>query len=217
MILIGRNRSPFSRRVAVSLRLLGFNYEHLPFTTWSNFEEVRKVNPVGRVPALVLDDGETLIDSGAILDYLDQLVGPTRALVPAQEPQRHRTLKVIACAMGALEKVLAALYARTMYPSEKVHEPWVEHNKDQARSGLRWLDSLPEEHWFSNSCISQAEVTTAVMLDFTKIVLPELIGENAYPALDRLSCKCNEFPAFRDTYPGESVDQSNPKLPTLGS
>lgn len=104
MILVGRNRSPFSRRVAVSLRLLGFDYEHLPFTTWSNFKEVRKVNPVGRVPALILDDGETLIDSGAILDYLDQLAGPARALVPMQEPQRHHTLKIIACAMGALEK-----------------------------------------------------------------------------------------------------------------
>src|SRR5918992_2483074 len=107
MILIGRYRSPFTRRVAIAMRLLGFEYEHRPHTAWRNLAEVRAVNPVGRVPALIRDSGETLFDSNAILDYLDQIAGPQRALVPPREPERHRVLRLVACAFGALEKIVA--------------------------------------------------------------------------------------------------------------
>ena len=213
MLLIGRNRSPFSRRVAVSLRLLGFTYEHQPFTTWSNLTEVRKVNPVGRVPALVLDDGEILFDSAAILDYLDGLVGPARALIPTTEPARRNVQRIVAGAMGVMEKVVAALYANTMYPAEKVHQPWVEHNEAQANSGLRWLDDLAQGDWLAGGQLSQADITTVVTLDFTYLVNPKLLPPGLYPRLERLVKVCASIPAFRDTYPGDEVDRSNPALP----
>lgn len=82
MILIGRYRSPFTRRVAISLRTLGIPYDHRPITAWTHLDELRGHNPAGRVPALILDNGEQLIDSWAILDHLDCAVGPARALVP---------------------------------------------------------------------------------------------------------------------------------------
>lgn len=212
MILIGRYRSPFTRRVAISMRVLGIEYEHRPLTTWSNLAEVRAVNPVGRVPALVLDSGEVLFDSSAILDYLDQLVGQQRALVPAQEPARHQVLRVTACAIGVLEKVVAALYAQTMYPPEKHHSPWIQHNENQARSGLRWLEALEPPATVSGGPLTQADITTVAMIDFTRIVNPELIPDGAYPRLDALVACCNELPAFESTRPVTSVDQSNPSL-----
>lgn len=214
MLLIGRNRSPFSRRVAVSLRVLGFAYEHHPFTAWTHLNEVRKLNPVGRVPALVLDDGDVLFDSAAILDYLDGVVGPERALVPAHEPQRRNVLRIVACAMGTLEKVVSALYANTMYPLDKVHRPWVAHNEAQAASGLHWLNNLPNNKWLAEDRISQADITTAVMLDFTRIVNPALLEAEPYRRLERLSDDCRSLPAFRDTYPADDVDRANPELPT---
>ena len=82
MILVGQYDSPFVRRVAVSLRVLGFAYEHDTRSVFGDFDSMRKTNPLGRIPSLVLDTGEVLIDSGAILDWLDQQVGPGRALVP---------------------------------------------------------------------------------------------------------------------------------------
>ena len=213
MLLVGRNRSPFSRRVAISLRILGFEYEHHPFTAWTHLSEVRKLNPVGRVPALVLDDGEVLYDSSAILDYLDGVAGPSRALVPAREPDRRQVLRVVACAMGVLEKIVAALYANTMYPSEKQHQPWILHNESQAKSGLRWLGHLPESKWLVGDRISQADVTTAVMLDFTRIVNPSLFESSLSPRLERLLNECQTVSAFRETYPSDDVDRSNPELP----
>jgi glutathione S-transferase len=211
MILIGRYRSPFTRRVAISLRLLGIVYEHRPYTTWANLEEVRAVNPVGRVPALVLDSGEALFDSSAILDYLDQLVGP-RALVPPSEPERHQVLRITACALGVLEKVVAAVYEQTMHPPEKIHRPWIEHNENQARSGLEWLAALEPSPWLAGASLTQADVTTIAMYDFTRIVNSPLIPDGAFPRLDALAVRCSELSAFRDTQPVNSVNQPNPNL-----
>lgn len=213
MILVGRYRSPFSRRVAVSMRLLELPYQHRPFTAWSNLEEVRAVNPVGRVPALVLDSGDTLFDSTAILDYLDQLVGSTRSLVPFAEPERHRVLRVVACSLGVLEKVVAEVYERTMRPPEKQHAPWAEHNLAQARSGLAWLESVASASWLAGDRLTQADVTTVVMYDFTRLVNPMLIPDGDYPRLDALARRCADMPAFRDTAPNAVVDRADPALP----
>lgn len=217
MILVGRYRSPFTRRVAISMQLLGIAYEHRPHTAWSNLAEVRAVNPVGRVPALILDGGEALIDSSAILDYVDHLAGPARALVPPTEPERHRVLRVTVCALGVLEKVVAALYEQTMHPADKIHQPWIEHNENQARSGLQWLNALPQSPALMGGAFTQADVTTIAMYDFTRIVNARLIPDGMYPRLDALAAHCSEVPAFRDTRPVASVDQANPSLDQISS
>lgn len=213
MILIGRYRSPFTRRVAIAMRLLGLEYEHRPHTTWRNLAEVRAANPVGRVPALILGSGETLFDSTAILDYLDQIAGPERALVPAREPDRHRVLRLVACALGALEKVVAALYEQTMHPPEKVHQPWVAHNESQALSALDWLAKTVPSPWLAGARLTQADITTVVTYDFARIVNPRLIPDGRYPSIDRLAARCGDLPAFADTRPVAEVDQANPSLP----
>ena len=71
MILVGRYLSPFVRRTAVTLKLYGIPFEHQPLSTMTDMDAIKKLNPVGRVPVLVLDDGESLVDSAAILDHLD--------------------------------------------------------------------------------------------------------------------------------------------------
>jgi glutathione S-transferase len=216
MILVGRYRSPFTRRVAISMRILGFSYEHRPHTAWSNLDEVRALNPVGRVPALVLDSGETLFDSSAILDHLDQIAGP-RALVPRTEPERRQILRITACALGVLEKVVAALYERTMHPPEKIHQPWIEHNESQARSGLAWLESLEPSPWLGGRSLTQADITTGVMIEFARIVNAPLIPEGRYGRLDALVARCSELPAFQETRPVASVDQAEPSLDRISA
>ncbi|MGH8430996.1 MAG: glutathione S-transferase N-terminal domain-containing protein, partial [Solimonas sp.] len=72
MQLIGVNRSPYTRRVAIALKLYRVPFEQRDLSGFGNRADVRTANPLGRIPALVLDDGETLIDSGAIIDHLDQ-------------------------------------------------------------------------------------------------------------------------------------------------
>ena len=89
MILIGMFDSPFVRRVAVSMTTLDMVFEHRNWSVGKDFEAIRRYNPLGRVPTVVLDDGEVLIDSGAVLDYLDDRVGPERALLPSTGAAPH--------------------------------------------------------------------------------------------------------------------------------
>ena len=88
MILIGMFDSPFVRRVAVSMNLLDIPFEHRNWSVGKDFELIRRFNPLGRVPTLVTDDDDALVDSAAILDYLDDYVGPDRALLPRTGRQR---------------------------------------------------------------------------------------------------------------------------------
>jgi glutathione S-transferase len=108
MILVGQYDSPYVRRVAVSLRVLGLAYEHDTRSVFADFDAMRRVNPLGRIPSLILPGGETLIDSAAILDWLDESVGPERALIPRAGTERRHAQQLIALATGAIDKIGAA-------------------------------------------------------------------------------------------------------------
>ena len=90
MILIGQYDSPFVRRVGIALTLYGLPFSHRPWSAFSDADKLRPYNPLTRVPTLVLDNGEALIESHAILDYLDSLVPAERALFPRAEPPGTR-------------------------------------------------------------------------------------------------------------------------------
>ena len=74
MILIGQYDSPFVRRVGIALTLYGIPFEHRPWSAFGDADKIRPYNPLTRVPTLVLDNGEVLIHSAAILDYIDYTV-----------------------------------------------------------------------------------------------------------------------------------------------
>ena len=114
MILIGQYDSPFVRRVAIALRLYGLAFEHQPWSTFADADKIAPFNPLRRVPTLVLDGGEALIESTAILDYLDELVGPQKAMIAARGPQRRHALKICALATGLGDKAVSLVYERVL-------------------------------------------------------------------------------------------------------
>ena len=204
MLLVGRLTSPFSRRVAVSLRYLGFEFEHKAINAWANLAEMRSYNPAGRVPALVLDDGEVLFDSNAILDYLDFLVGPERALTPLAEPARHNVMRIIVAAMAALEKMVHSTYEVTMHPPEKVHQPWIDHSLSQTAEGLKWIDGLPQSPWLLGEHLTQADITTTIVARFAAERYPDNFPEGTFANLEGLSDRVMELPAWQETIPPAS-------------
>jgi glutathione S-transferase len=109
MILIGQFDSPFVRRTAIAMRLYGLDFEHRPWSVFGDAEKIARYNPLMRVPTLVLDDGEVLIESHAILDALDQMAGPGKAMMPAGEARRH-ALKVCALGTGIADKAVSMVY-----------------------------------------------------------------------------------------------------------
>jgi glutathione S-transferase len=206
MILVGQYDSPYVRRVAVSLRTLGFAYEHDTRSVFADFDAMREINPLGRIPSLVLDDGEVLIDSAAILDWLDQEVGPARALVPAAGAERRRALRLIALATGAVDKIGAATYERVIRPSALRWPEWVERCRTQ---GLGAIAALAAEPWPAEATLDQAQITTTCMIRYVRMADPEVLRPGRHPSLDALSAHCEALPAFQATFPAEYVVPRN--------
>ena len=198
MILVGQFDSPLVRRVAVSLRVLGFTYEHDTRSVFADFEAMLRINPLGRIPSLVLENGETLIDSANILDWIDQSVGPKRALVPAAGPERQRALRHIALATGAVDKAGAAAFERQVRPSSARWPEWIERCRTQAAGAI---EALAAEAWPAADRLDQAQITTACMLRYVQMADPDLIPPGRYPSLDALSTRCEARLEFKETFP----------------
>src|SRR4051794_9416041 len=93
MILIGQFDSPFVRRVGIALRLYDLPFEHRPWSTFGDADKIAPYNPLRRVPTLVLDDGEGLIERTAILDYFDEKAGASPAMIAGNSPRPRETPK----------------------------------------------------------------------------------------------------------------------------
>ena len=199
MKLIGRNLSPYTRRVAIAMDLLGIKHERSYLTPWQEAQakEIRAANPLTRVPILELDDGERLIESGAILDHVMEQAGPAKSLIPAAGKARRDCLRIAALGTGVLDKGVNAFYERTKRPAEKVHQPWHEHLTSQVTGGLQALEALPMTPWFLGDKMTIADITAAVAVTFVKRTSPQLIAAGTYPKLDALAAKCEAMPAFK--------------------
>jgi len=91
MKLIGMLDSPYVRRVAISAKCLGIQLEHQSVSVFRHFEQFQQINPVVKAPTLVLDNGDVLIDSTLIIDYLEALAGTGNSLMPTDIDQRVRS------------------------------------------------------------------------------------------------------------------------------
>ncbi len=196
--------SPFVRRVAISMQLLEIGYEHADWSVGRDFDRIRAYNPLGRVPTLVLDDGEVLCESAAILDYLDDRVGPARALLPATGRERREALRLMSMAIGAAEKGREQVYEHAFRPSDKRHEPWLERCRTQMHGGLAELERYSERRgaqpWLIGSACSQADITVGCAFTFLRESLPRLDLTMAYPRLTALTDRCEATPAFTHTF-----------------
>jgi glutathione S-transferase len=202
MLLIGVNRSPFTCRVAITLNVYGIPFEQRALSGFGNREEVRAANPLGRIPALVLDDGETLIDSGAIIDHLDEIAGPERALVPRSGADRRAVLKVTAIMIGACEKSLHAAYERNHRPAEKVQQAWIDDCRTQVISALSAAEAMldgKQQHVLLGR-LTHADVAAVLAVRTARAVF-KLETEVQTPRLHELTARLAEQPAFQVAEP----------------
>jgi len=199
-VLYGRYASPFVRRVAVTLRLYGMCYRHVPLMPFGPDKAVLAAfNPIARVPALQFGD-EMLIDSAAILDHLDQLAGP-RALTPAAGAARRRVLTLLAVAHGANEKLVAGLYERHFRAREAWHKPWLDSCDKQVRDGFQWLDAQFAGPWFLGDAMTQADVTVAVFWLFGRAKRPRFFAGLECTKLEALAARLQDTAEFKATVP----------------
>ena len=125
LVLVGQFDNPVTRRVGASLHPCGSPFTRDARSIFGDAAEIAKIAkiaPMIRIPALILDDGEVLIDSNAILDSLDEMVGPTRALIPPCGPARRKILQATARAHACFEKSGTLVYERIFHAPEHVSQ-----------------------------------------------------------------------------------------------
>jgi glutathione S-transferase len=203
MKLIGMLDSPYVRRVAICLKLLELEFEHRPVSVFSGFDEFRKLNSVVKAPTLILNDGQSLMDSTLILDYVTSIANPSIKPAPERAGDRVRAARLTGLALAACEKTVQIVYERNLRPAEKQHELWIDRVSTQLLAAYAELEAdmplstLP----LDGGRLGQAGVAIAVAWRFTQMMVPKTVAAAEHPNLQSFSAFAEQTPAFESTPP----------------
>lgn len=197
MILVGQYDSFPTRRVAVALHHYGLAFDRDARSVFSDAGAIGRINPLIRIPALILDGGEILIDSAAILDHLDEAAGPDKALVPRAGPLRRAILQAAALCMGVGEKAGNVVYERHFHPATCVSRDWESRCLAQLAAGLAEMERRLEGPWLCGEAFSHADIAAACTVGYLHLRLREAFPSGAYPRLEALAGRCEALAAFR--------------------
>ena len=198
MILVGMPDSPYVRRVAVSMKLMGLPFEHQQVSVFRHMDRFRAINPVIKAPSFVCDDGTVLMDSTLILDYLEHCVAAGNGLMPPGGEPRKQALRLIGISMAANEKNVAMVYEKDQRPADKRHQPWIDRAVDQVHAAMGMLEEAVggARPWLAGERINAADVAVAVAWRFCQFYNAKEIQALRYPALVAYSARAEALPEF---------------------
>jgi glutathione S-transferase len=202
MQLIGMLDSPYVRRVAVSLKVLGMPFELDQLSVFRHFDKFSAINPVVKAPTLVTDDGVVLMESSLILEHVAK-IGP-RSLMP--DGRSHQVaLRQVGLALVACEKSVSIVYETNLRPQDKQHQPWLDRVQSQLNLAYAALEAEVANDWFTGEELMQPQITAAVAWRFTQHTSPARVPAGNFPKLAALSARAEALPAFRETNFTEAV------------
>ncbi|MEM6254734.1 MAG: glutathione S-transferase [Cyanobacteria bacterium P01_D01_bin.156] len=188
MQLIGMLDSPYVRRVAISLKYLGIDFEHRSLSVFRDFEAFSHINPIVKAPTLVTDDGTVLVDSTLILQYINEL--SKKPLTSNHPPE----LRLIGIGLMACDKTVQIVYERTLRPAEKQHQPWLERVTNQLQAAYAQLEASAVE--LTCEPLMLSSITVAVAWRFTQLYAADVITPTEYPQLAQFSSQAEALPEF---------------------
>ncbi len=198
MILIGQYDSPYVRRVGIALALYGIPFDHRPWSVFADGDRIMPLNPLMRVPTLVLDDGEVLVDSPSIIDHLDSLVSDDRVMFPRMGTERRRALRIAALATGLGDKAVSLFYENRMHA--QVSEAWSDRCRSQIAATLAVLDAeysgAGPAGWYGDR-IGHADIAVACVLRFVGEVHADIYPASRYAALADLCATAEQMDVFQ--------------------
>ncbi len=196
MILVGQYDSPFVRRVAVALHHYGIAFERQVLSVFQDFDAMLVVNPLGKVPTLILPGGEPLFDSRAVIEYLEDIAPAGQRLTPSDAGQRRAMLRIEAVGLGLAEKT----YERGLEFSRRspgTQDPaWVARLERQIGSALTWLEVLPQGAWLAGDRMTRADLAVTVAATYVREKLPQLYNPAEFPSLEAQRQKCEASAPF---------------------
>ncbi len=199
MILIGQYDSPFVRRIGIALRLYDFAFEHRPWSTFGDADKIAPYNPLRRVPTLVLDNGESLIESTIILDHLDERAGPAKAMIAESGDARRKALKICALATGLADKAVSLFYERVLH--KETSQLWIDRCRAQISGVLDMLETeraaVATPYWHGKT-IGHADIAVTCALRFIRDAHPGAFNAQHFPALAAHAAQCEALPVFAE-------------------
>ncbi len=200
MQLVGMLDSPYVRRVAISLDTLGIPFEHLAVSVFDDFEEFHKINPVVKAPTLICADGEALMDSSIILQFINKMYSQNGSLWGADQYQCE--CRIVCLALAACDKSVQIIYERNLRPKESQYEPWMDRVKGQIVAALSELEAeLRNSKPIVSGALNQATITAVVAWTFIQSTLANEIPTSQYPNLSELAEHIEQLAPFQKYRP----------------
>ena len=201
MVLIGMLDSPYVRRCAVSMKVMGIPFEHRSVSVFRHFDQFRAINPVVKAPSLVCDDGTVLMDSTLIVDYLEHVVAPQKRLMPADGRERQEALRLVGLAMAACEKCVQMVYEKEQRPADKRHGPWFDRVAGQANAAFAELEKAvaAARPWLQGDTLNAADIAVACAWRFGQYYDSAEVPAASYPGLVAYSKRAEALPEFAST------------------
>ena len=201
MILIGMPDSPYVRRVAVSLKLMGLPFEHQQVSVFRHYDRFKAINPVVKAPSFVCDDGTVLMDSTLILDYVESIAPPAKRLMPVDVEARKEALRLTGLALAACEKCVQIVYEKEQRPADKRHGPWLERVTGQANAAFGELEKAAARArpWLQGERLNAADVIVACAWRFGQYYDSVEVPAARYPALVEYSRRAEALPELAST------------------
>jgi glutathione S-transferase len=201
MILVGMPDSPYVRRCAISMKLMGVPFEHQQVSVFRHFDRFRSINPVVKAPSLVCDDGTVLMDSTLIVDYLEHVVAPAKRLTPANGAERQEALRLIGLGLAACDKCVQIVYEKEQRPEDKRHGPWLDRGVGQANAAVGELEKAAARArpWLQGGELNAADVVVACAWRFGQYYDAKEVPAAGYPALVAYSQRAEALPEFAST------------------
>jgi glutathione S-transferase len=200
MKLVTSLTSPYGRKVRVVLLEKKIPFQLQVENPWLPDSPVTALNPLGKVPILVLEDGVSVFDSRVIVEYLDH-VSPVAHLIPGEPKSRMVVRGVEALADGVTDAAVAVFLEKKRAPEQQSAD-WLILQEKTLFRGLEALsEALGEKIWFLGNSMTLADVSCGCTLGYLGLRFPEIDWRGAHPNLARLAEKLNSRASFKDTVP----------------
>lgn len=200
MKLIGSTTSPFVRKVRVILAETGMAHQFVEESAWTAQTTVPRYNPLNKVPALQLDDGESIYDSAVIAEYLDALAGGR--FIPPSGVERARVRRDEALGDGIAEAGITVFLERKREASRQ-DAAWIARQLDKVAAGTAAVSrSLGSKPYLGGDTMSLGDIACACGLFWAEFRMPELRWRDEYPNLKSWAERMEMRPSFAATRPG---------------
>ena len=196
--LVGQYDSPFLRRVAVTMHYYGIPYERDVLSVFRNADEVAEINPLIKVPILILPNGEKIFDSQMILDYLDEEAGTEKSLTPARSAERRAVLRAVTIGWGVAEKSVALSIDKNLHANAPSLQ-WRHRVRHQIKLALEWLENeaSAEGPWFFGEKLTQADITFAAAVDHVAFRHDRELNWDSHPRLKAIYHRAIDLDCFK--------------------